>query len=162
MTQLFSKTVLINLCASYAGCSLESDRFNRAKWPRFERRTGQLLLDLIRPVVLIRCADFAGAMTPKLEFTELLAHRRCFKIIGEIVAWKSNRFSFFSCASNSSEIAEKIRDEPTTSRDREGIWKRATGNILGIRRIRGSRTNDRYLHSSGTGCVIALAARKLR
>lgn len=23
-------------------------------------------------------------------------------------------------------------------------------------------TNDRYLHSSGTGCVIALAARKFR
>lgn len=55
-------------------CSLESDlSFNRAKWPRFERRTGQLLLDLIRPVVLIRCADFAGAMTPKAEFTVLLA-----------------------------------------------------------------------------------------
>lgn len=160
MTQLFSKTVLINLCASYAGCSLESDRFNRAKWPRFERRTGQLLLDLIRPVVLIRCADFAGAMTPKPEFAELLAHRRCFKIIGEIVAWKSNRFSFFLARAIRARSPKKYG--PTTSRDREGIWKRATGNILGIRRIRGSRTNDRYLHSSGTGCVIALAARKLR
>lgn len=121
-------------------CSLESDlSFNRAKWPRFERRTGQLLLDLIRPVVLIRCADFAGAMTPKAEFTVLLAPPPpplppalpWFEIVGE----------------NGDDRKELLRSEFFLART-EGSRGKATKKlcIVGTRRELIEGSIDTYTH----------------
>lgn len=57
------------------------------------------------------------------------------------------------------------RDGSTTSRDRGGNLGKGGEGRMSLEEgefVDREGTNDRYLHSSGTGCVIALAARKFR